>query len=324
MDRRSFLAAIVVGTIAAPLAADAQPTSRMWRIGDVTSVSAFRNALTEQLADLGYINGRTIVLTHLAGPAKPAEVEQVLQGILSQVDLLVVWGTVAAVAAKRVIRDRDLPIVFLSVGNPVGIGLVNSLATPGGNMTGVTFEGSTETYPKRLQILKDVLPSLSRVAVLRAANDANVRPAMAAMDQAAPKLGVALEGFDVTSPDELEPAFDAMGRAHTQALLVIAGAFTFLNGRRIAQLALAHHLPSMHAFKETVADGGLVSLGPDIAAMARQGAAYVDKIIKGVRPADLPVEQPAVYEMHINLKTAKALGLTIPPSLLLRADEVIQ
>jgi putative ABC transport system substrate-binding protein len=147
---------------------------------------------------------------------------------------------------------------------------------------------------------------------------------MASLDQAAPRLGITLQPVDVTIPEQLEAAFATMGRNRAQAVLVIAGSFTYLNSRRIAELALAHRLPSIHGFKETVAAGGLLSLGPDIVAMARQGAAYVDKIIKGARPGDLPVEQPAIYELQVNLKTAKPLGLTIPPSLLARANQVIE
>jgi putative tryptophan/tyrosine transport system substrate-binding protein len=191
-------------------------------------------------------------------------------------------------------------------------------------MTGVTFEAAGETYAKRLQILKEIALAATSVAVLRGAGDANVPFAMASLEQAAPALGITLLPVDIQSVDDLEGAFMQMTRDDAQALLVIAGSLTFFVSKRIADLALKRKLPSCHAFKETVAAGGLVSLGPDLIAMNRQGADYVDKIIKGFKPADLPVEQPVRYEMHVNLKTAKALGLTIPSSLLARADEVIE
>jgi len=178
-------------------------------------------------------------------------------------------------------------------------------------MTGVTFEAAGETYGKRLQILKEIAPATSRVAVLRGGGDANVPFAMASLEQTAPALGVTLWPVDTKSVDELEAAFLRMIRDGAQALLVIAGSLTFFGSKRIAELALTHKLPSCHAFKETVAAGGLVSLGPDLVAMNQQGANYVDKIIQGLKPADLPVEQPTRYEMHVNLKTAKALGINV-------------
>ena len=191
-------------------------------------------------------------------------------------------------------------------------------------MTGVTFEAATETYGKRLQILKEIAPGLARVAVLRGAGDANVPFAMGSLEQAAAALGVALLPADIKSVDDLEAAFLGMTRDRAEALIVVAGSLTFFAGKHIADLALQHKLPSCHAFKETVAAGGLVSLGPDLLSMTQQGAVYVDRIIRGAKPADLPVEQPSRYELHVNLRTAKALGLVIPPTLLVRAEVVIE
>jgi putative ABC transport system substrate-binding protein len=242
--------------------------------------------------------------------------------IRSKVDVIVVWGTVGSVVAKK--ATQSVPVVFLSVGAPVEIGLVKSLARPGGNMTGVTFEAASETYGKRLQLLKEIAPRLSRVAVLQAAGDANVAFAMTSLERAAPSLGIRLEPVEVRSADELESAFGVMNKNGAQALVVIAGSFTFRNGNRIADLARAHRLPSIHGFKETVESGGLISLGPDFIEMARRGAALVDLILKGTKPGDIPVEQPTRYELHINLKTAKVIGVTIPQSILLRADRVIE
>ncbi len=325
--RAALTGVLALGVLAAPLAVEGQQAGKTWRIGDVFAGSAevsalLTQALEDRLADRGYVNGRNIRLTHQFVPPEPAHLEKALATLISNIDVLVVWGTVAAVAAKKV--TRTLPTVFLTVGDPVAIGLANSLARPGGNMTGVTFEASAETYGKRLQLLKELQPDLTRVAVLRAAGDANVVPAMASLERLAPQLRIHLQPIDVRSADDLGSAFAAMKKNQAQGLVVVAGAFTYLSRQQIVDLALAHHLPSSLPFKEAVEAGGLVSLGPNLVEMARQGAAYVDKIIKGANPGDLPVEQPTRYELIINLKTAKALRLTIPPSVLGRADQVIE
>jgi putative ABC transport system substrate-binding protein len=191
-------------------------------------------------------------------------------------------------------------------------------------MTGITFEAATETYGKRLQILKEIVPDLKRVGVLRAVGDPNVGFAMTSLDGAAPELGVTLVPIGMKSADDLETAFAKIKDSEVEALLAIAGALTFTIGAEIADRALAAHLPLCSPFRETVTAGGLVSLGPDYAAMTRQAAAQIDKIIKGTSPADIPVEQPTRYDLYVNLKTARLLNLTIPPSLLARADEVIE
>src|SRR5260370_23063910 len=177
---------------------------------------------------------------------------------------------------------------------------------------------------KRLQILKEIAPAIKEVAVLGASGDSNVAFATASLEKAAAELGLKLTPTDVKSADDLPAAFDEMQRNHIEGLIVIAGAFTAVNSAQIASLALAHKLPSCHGFKETVVVGGLVSFGPDLPAMARQGAVYIDKIVRGASPADLPVEQPDRYAVCINLKTAKALGLEVPSRLLATADEAIE
>jgi putative ABC transport system substrate-binding protein len=191
-------------------------------------------------------------------------------------------------------------------------------------MTGVTFEAATETYGKRLQILKDIVPRLTHVAVLRALGDTNVNFAMASLERSAPQLEVTLSTFDVKSGNDLELAFAEMKRNQVKGVIVIAGALTYSHGNRIAELSLESRLPSCHGFRETVIAGGLVSLGPDLIEMAGQGATYFDKIVRGTKPADLPVEQPARYEMYVNIKTAKMLGLELPLPFLARADKVIE
>jgi putative tryptophan/tyrosine transport system substrate-binding protein len=327
MKRRDFIGAIYGAALAWPCAVDAQQPRKLWRIGDVMPTTPERGALQAQaleksLADLGYVQGRNIVLLHEFTGPQPDKIKEAISSLVGQVDLLVVWGTVGGAAAKKL--ASGLPTVFVSVGAPVEIGLVQSLAHPGGNMTGITFEAATETYGKRLQILKEIVPDLNRVAVLRAVGDPNVGFAMKSLEEAAPELGVGLVSVDIKSADDLQTAFPSMKKSEAEGLIAIAGGLTYTIGAQIADLALAAHLPFCSAFRETVKAGGLVCLGPDLIAMASPAAAQIDKIIKGASPADIPVEQPTRYELYINLNTADLLNLTIPPSLLARADEVIE
>jgi putative tryptophan/tyrosine transport system substrate-binding protein len=327
LRRREFITLVGGATAAWPFVANAQPTGKSWRIGQVIGGSAetnghFARALEQRLGELGYrLGGNLVLVTRYASPQLTA-MENAIRSLISEIDLLVAWGTIGAVAAKNV--AGSLPVVFLSVGAPVEVGLVQSLSRPGGNMTGITFEAATETYGKRLQLLKEIVPNLRNVAVLAAEGDANVTFAMQSLDQAAPELGVTLTRFGFRPDDDLAAKFRQMEQSDAEGLIVIAGALTYVKGSEIAELALAHRLPSCHAFYETVRAGGLVSLGPDIPAQAQQAAVYIDKIIHGAKPADLPVQQPAKYQLEINLKTAKALGLTIPLPLIARADEVIE
>jgi ABC-type uncharacterized transport system substrate-binding protein len=191
-------------------------------------------------------------------------------------------------------------------------------------MTGVTFEAAMEAYGRRLQIIKEIVPRLVRVAVLRAPGDANVKIAMTSLERSAPQLGLTLSAFDVRSVDDLDSAFIDMQRSGMEAVIVVAGALTYANARRISEMALQAHLPSCHSFREAVIAGGLVSFGPDLVEMVRLAAVYIDKIVHGQKPADLPVVEPTRFDLYLNLETAAALGLTIPPSLLATADEVIE
>lgn len=324
MTRREFIALVGGAAVAWPAGAWSQPAERQVRIGQVlgTTGEPLARAVEQGLVEKGYAQGKNITLINRFANSNARDMANAIVDIAPNIDVLVVWGTLGAVEAKR--AAPTLPTIFLSVGAPVEIGLVKSLARPGGNMTGVTFEAASETYGKRLQVLQELVPSMKEVAVLRTAGDANVAFAMSSIEPAARDLSLDIRSFDVSMGADLEDAFAAMRKTKVDALIVIAGALTYAVGRRIAQLAIEHRLPSCHGFKETVAAGGLVSIGPDLVTMAGQGAAYLDKIIRGAKPTELPVEQPARYELHINLKTAKALGLTVPPSLLARADEVIE
>ena len=310
--------------VAWPSYSSANWTGKVWRVGIVPGPNdgASTKELERRLGDLGYTRDKNIILVTQLSEANLQSFENAILSLLPTSDLLVVAGTVGGVAAKKLVTAK--PVVFVSVGAPVDIGLVESLSRPGGNMTGITFEAATETYAKRLQILKEIMPKLNRVAVLQAQGDPNVKFAMASLERAAPDLGVQLAPVAISSSGDIAAAFDEMKRSQSEALIVVAGLLTVVNGQQIATLALSHHLPSCHAFKETVAVGGLVSLGPDIPAMWRQAAGYVDKIIRGAEPKDLPVQQPTRYELAINLKTANALGLRLPQSLVAGADIVIE
>jgi putative tryptophan/tyrosine transport system substrate-binding protein len=233
-----------------------------------------------------------------------------------------VWGTIPGVIAKQL--KVSTPTVFVSVGAPVAIGVVQSLAHPGGNMTGISFEAATETYAKRLQLLKEIVPPLKRAAILCAAGDPNVEFAMISLNQIAPLLGISLVPVDMKSAADLDSAFDEIRNSRVGAILVIAGGLTYTIGAEIAHHALEAKLPLCSPFKETAIAGGLVSLGPDYSAMTRQAVAQVDKIIKGENPGDIPVEQPQRYEIYINLKTARSLNVTISSLLLARADQIIE
>jgi putative ABC transport system substrate-binding protein len=242
--------------------------------------------------------------------------------LVPQVDLLVVRGSIAAMAAKEL--GSGLPTVFISSAFPVEIGLVGSLAHPGGNITGIASEAAIETNQKRLQILKEIVPDLKRAAVLRVPDEPFTGLAMPSLDLAARQIGVTLIPVDIRSADDLAAGFASMKESEAQALLVLGAVLVSALGKQIADLALAARLPSCHVFRDAVVAGGLVSLGADPAANIRPAAAQIDKIIKGMSPADIPVEQPTRYELYINLKTARLLGLTIPPSVLGSADEVIE
>jgi putative tryptophan/tyrosine transport system substrate-binding protein len=292
MKRRNFII-LLGGLVAWPYRAEAQGPQKVWRIGHVfpatpSVVGHFADAFERHLVDLGYNPGRN--LTVMRRFPEPNHVEDAIRELLPETDVLVTWTTVAGVAAKKL--ASTIPVVFLAVGAPVDIGLVQSLNHPGGNMTGVTFEAAIETYAKRLQILTQIVPNLERVAVLRTIGDPNVTFAMKSVVQAAPALKVTLQLIDIKTADELPNAFEMMKSLKAQALLVISSAVTYGASKQIAELAFAQHLPSCSPFREEVAAGGLVSLGPDMEVMAEQGADLVNKIIKGAKPASSQWSSP--------------------------------
>jgi putative tryptophan/tyrosine transport system substrate-binding protein len=331
MRRRDFIGVIYGAALALPCSAAAQQLGKVWRIGDVLTVppeqgEPFAQALERSLADLGYVQGRNIVLLHRFAGAQVDKIEGAIISLLPQIDLLVVWGNAATPAKKLA---GAVPTVFISVGFPVEGGLVQSLAHPGGNVTGIAAEAALEINGKRLQILKEIVPGLNRVAVLR--DSAERSPAFygtgfewTALDQAARELGLTLVPADIKSLDALEAAFADMKKSGAQALFVTRTALLANAGKQIADLAISTHLPSSDPFRRMVIAGGLVSLDADRLAMTHPAAAQIDKIIKGTSPGDIPVEQPTKFDLYINLKTARLLNLTIPPTLLALADELIE
>jgi len=328
MRRRDFVFGFSGAALAMLDIARAQQVARVWRVGNVGIEPRDRgqylfDAFSQKLAEFGYQQGRNIDLTEHFAEARIEKIEEFLVPLVVNLDLLVIWSTIGLIAAKKVVPTA-LPTVFLGVGDPVRVGAVQSLSRPGGNMTGVTYESATETWAKRIELLKEIVPNLDRVGVLKAGNDPNSAYAMASLEPWLPALGVTLVAVDFTSTEELDAAFSEMMRKNVKGLLVISGALTFVNGKRISELALEHRMPSVHGFRETVALGGLVSLGPELAAIARQGARLADKIMKGEKPANIPVEQPTAYEVWLNLRTARVLSITVPASVTARADRVIE
>jgi putative ABC transport system substrate-binding protein len=329
--RSWFLVALVLMAVllAAPLVAETQQAGKVYRIGYMSVVSRqsaapLMSIFLRALRDLGWIEGRNLLVEWRWADGK---VER-LSGFAAElaklnVDLIVAPQSDSALAAKRV--TRTIPIVHVVAGDPVADGLVTSLARPGGNVTGLTLTPSPEIEGKRLGLLKETTGA-SRVTVLwnPARHYPYVELALREVNAAARILGVQVQVLEARGPDQFEPAFAAMVRGQADALFTLADSMFWLHRRRLAELEAKHRLPTMHDLREYVEAGSLMAYGPDLADLFRRAAVYVDKILKGAQPADLPVEQPTKFELVINLKTAKALGLTIPQSLLQRADQVIE
>jgi len=323
---------LMFGLLSALSAADAQPPAKVPRIGMLLTFSpehpetrAALEELRQALSELGYVEGRNIVIEYRGAegrierfPALAAELVRL------KVDLIVAGSTAEALAAKQV--TATIPIVVSTMHDPVKDGLVASLARPGGNVTGSTFLGP-DLVAKRLELLKEALPGVSRVAALwhRGAHGERTGQDMVKeAESAARRLGVQLQLVTVGAPHDLDGAFSAVTRGRADALIVLPSAMLFGERRRIVDLAARHRLPAAYNAREYADLGGLMAYGASISELRRRAASYVDKILKGARPADLPVEQPTKWELVINLKTATALNLTIPQPVLARADEVIK
>jgi putative ABC transport system substrate-binding protein len=331
IDRRAFLFGIAGGLLAAPLAAEGQPAGRrvplvgvLWLGEPSASVvlraeEAFRQGLREHG---GYVEGQNIAIESRYADLDglPSAANDLVR---LNVDVIVSGGgTPAALAAKR--ATTTIPIVARAMADPVADGLVANLARPGGNVTGNTFL-APELGPKRLQLLREIVPSVTRVAVLQhpgVYSERTMRGMLNGIRAAA--VGLQLQVLDARGPNDFDTAFSAMAKARAVALIVFPSPMFYVNYRRLVDLAAKHRLADMYVFREAVEAGGLVCYGANLPDLSRRSAAYVDKILRGAKPADLPVEQPTTFDFAINLKTAKALGLTIPPSLLQRADQVIE
>jgi len=321
--RRAFLGTLTAGFLTAPLAANAQSARKVWRIGLISGVyRKDEDAFFQRLRELGYVEGQNLIVERRYSEGKAGRFQEFATELVRQkADVIVVTTTPAALAARSV--TKTIPIVHPVIIDPVGAGLVASLARPGGNITGATTQ-APDLVAKRLQLLKEAIPHLSRVAVLwNAANLGNAGSWREVQD-AAHALGVTLQSREVRGPEDFERAFAAMARERPDALLFIGDVLTLQYTQQIVNFVKHQRIPSMFDRGSLAMAGGLMSYGPDQVELWRHAAVLVDKIFKGANPADLPVEQPTKFELVINLRTAKALGLTIPPSLLQRADEVIQ
>jgi len=328
LERRRFMAALAGGLLAAPLAVEAQPANKVPRIGVLWGGPAefakpYLEAGRRALGELGYVEGRDFAVEYAFGERKPGAVDVLAPGLVQRkMDVIVAAGDPAIYAARR--ATSTIPIVMVAAGDPVGAGLVASLARPGANVTGMTFL-STELAAKRLEILKEIVPTVSRVAVLWNPDNPGGTHEFEAIQAAARIMRLTLQSLEVRTATDIEQAFGAMADKHAQAVLVVTDPVTAAySGRPIADLATKSRLPVVGELGEFTNTGSLISYGPSLLSMVQRVATYVDKILKGAKPADLPVEQPTKFELVINLKTAKALGLTIPPSLLARADELVE
>ena len=325
MDRRTFIGRIAGGFLAAPLAARAQQVGKVYRIGILEAIPAAQNAanldaLRKGLRDLGYVEGRNLIIEYRSADGRAERFPDLASELVRlKVDLIVTRGTPAARAAKN--ATGTIPMVMATMGDPRSI--VASFAHPGGNITGVTTF-STELTAKRIELLKELVPNLSRVALLHNMGNPAVPPEWEETRTAARSLGLQAELLDVRSQGDLGRAFELAVRQHVDALLIGADGLTQMHQQTIVDLVARNRLPAAYPAREFVEAGGLIAYAVNYPDLYFRFASFVDKIFKGAKPGDLPVEQPTKFELVINLKTAKALGLTIPQSLLLRADEVIQ
>jgi ABC-type uncharacterized transport system substrate-binding protein len=321
------LAVVLLLSLLAPLAGEAQQADKVHRIGflgnstpalEANLVGPFR----EGLRALGYVEGQNIVIEYRWAEGKYERLAALVAELLARnVEVIVTAGTPASLAVQK--ATTSVPLVMVAVGDPVATGLVASLGRPAGNITGLTSMGD-ELEGKRLELLRELIPTLSQVAALTNSGNASLKKASEVVQAVAAALKIKVLVVDVRSADQLDGAFDIIVQKRPHALLVPGDRVFLTNRVRIVQFAAQRRLPAMSAYRELVEAGALISFGPSYAGMHRRAAFYVDRILKGAKPGDLPVERPTTFEMVINLKTAKALGLTIPQTLLQRVDRVIK
>jgi putative ABC transport system substrate-binding protein len=328
IDRRGFLSSLGLGLLAAPLTADAQQAGKVPRIGFLFIGSRVMSehllqAFEQALRERGWVTGQNLVIEYRSAEGKYDRLPALAAELVRlEPHVIVAVATGAALAAKD--ATSKIPIVMVNVTDPIGEGLIASFARPGGNMTGLTFSPTREIYAKQLQLLKEAVPRARRLAVLRNPTNPAASTSVRTVEQAARSLGVELQVVGARAPEEFEPVVRAMTQARADALLVLPDSMLFTHRARLADLSVRHRLPTMHGLVEDAQAGGLMAYAVNLADQFRRAAGYVDRLLRGANPAELPVEQPRKFEFVINLKTAKVLGLTIPQSLLLRADEVIQ
>ena len=326
MDRRRFLLTSLAGAFGASLAAEAQQAGKVYRISFLALTpgedTSSMNVLVERLRELSYSEGRNMTFEYVSADGRPERLPQLaMELVRARPDVLIAgFGTLTAQAAKA--ATTTIPIVFTTVGDPVGAGVVASLARPGGNATGLS--GLTEIGGKRLELLLELIPGKQVVAVLMNPDTPFTRLALKEVKTAAEAERIRLEVLEARTPDQVSGQFGAAVKAGAGGLLVLEDPLMYDLRRQISDIAAKFRLPVVYTYRDYAQAGGLMSYGTDRRQIYRRAAEYVDKILKGAKPADLPVEQPTKFELVINLKTANALGLTIPPSLLARADQVIE
>ena len=327
MDRRAFIAVIAIGSLAGPLPAGAQLRREVHKIGMLETVSPSVNAANldafrQGLRALGYVEGQNFVIEYRSVDGRPERFPELAAELVRlKVDLILTRGTMGVTAAKN--ATGTIPIVMAASGDPLGAGLVAGLARPGGNVTGLSAL-TTEVSGKRLQLLKEAIPGSQRIAALLDMSNPTLATQWRAIDQTARSMGLLPQLVDVRKAEDLGAAFDAAVKQRADAAIVGLGAVMQNNVGLIVSLAAERRLPAVYPSRDFVNAGGLIAYGVSYPDSYRRAATYVDRILKGAKPGDLPVEQATKLELVINVKTAKALGLTIPPSLLLRADELIE
>src|SRR2546425_4801623 len=328
MNRRKFLCGLTLGLLAVSLAAEAQETGKVYRIGAIASgrpdpggETIFR-AFRERLQELGYSDGRNLILERRFAEGRFERLPQLAEDLTAvNVDVIVAWGTPTIAAAKRV--TTRTPIVMASSGDADATGLVQSLSRPGGNVTGVSWHHE-ELATKWLQLMIELRPCAKRILVLWDSTNPPDVVARPSLETAAAQVKRRLDFVEARDAADYELALRAGADRHADGVIVLPSSRAFIHRGHLAEAALKNRLPTVHGFREFVDAGGLLAYTPGQSELARQVAGYVDRILKGAKPADLPVEQPNTFELVINMKTAKALGLTIPQSLLIRADQVIE
>jgi putative tryptophan/tyrosine transport system substrate-binding protein len=328
MNRRTFLCGLTLGTLAAPLAGEAQQTERVYRIGFLTlgappTLHGMWHHLLEEMRTLNYVEGQNLVVKLGIAEGRPERLPSLVVELMKgNVDVIVTTSTQETLAAKK--ATSTIPIVMTLVPDPVEQGLVASLGRPGGNVTGLTTM-APGTSQKLIELLREAVPSASRFGVLRTGARSPFPEIQRELQAAAQKLGVTLSYVEgIKTPDDFDLVLARVKKDGVGGIIAPLGAFTYAHRRTLAQVALKHRLPGIYWVRDFVEEGGLMSYGLNLGDVGRRAAYFVDKILKGAKPAELPIEEPTKFELVLNLKTAKALGLTIPPSLLLRADQVIE